>query len=35
MTLEPEDLYLDSHVFDVQFSPVMNVIATGEVEGDV
>jgi len=35
MTLEPEDIYLESHVFDVQFSPVANVVATAEVGGEV
>jgi len=35
MLLEPDDIYLDSHIFDVKFSPFLNVIATGEVGGEI
>lgn len=35
MLLEPEDIYLDSHIFDVKFSPTLNVLATAEVGGEV
>jgi WD40 repeat protein len=32
---EPDDIILDDHIFDAQFSPSANVIATGQITGVV
>jgi len=33
--VEPDDIYLDNHIFDTVFSPVQNAIATAEITGAV
>jgi len=33
--LEPPDIFLDDHIIDLKFSPVANVLALGQVNGDV
>ena len=33
--LEPPDIFLDDHIIDLTFSPVANVLALGQVTGDV
>lgn len=32
---EPPDIYLDEHIMDVKFSPVANVLALGQITGEV
>lgn len=32
---EPPDVYLDEHIMDVKFSPVANVLALGQITGEV
>ena len=32
---EPPDIYLDDHIMDVKFSPNANVLALGQITGDV
>ena len=33
--LEPPDIFLDSHIMDMKFSPTANVLALGQVTGEV
>jgi len=33
--LEPPDIFLDHHIMGMEFSPTANVIALGQVTGDV
>lgn len=33
--LEPPDIFLDDHIIDLNFSPAANVLAVGQVTGDV
>ena len=35
MVLEPSDIILDNHVMDMKFSPTADVIALGQVTGEV
>lgn len=32
---EPQDVFLDSHVMSMQFSPTANVLAVGQITGEV
>ncbi len=32
---EPPDIYLDDHAMDIKFSPVANVLALGQITGEV
>jgi hypothetical protein len=32
---EPPDIYLDDHIMDLKFSPVANVLALGQITGEV
>lgn len=32
---EPPDIYLDDHIMDLKFSPVANVLAVGQITGEV
>lgn len=35
LTHEPPDIYLDEHIMDVKFSPAANVLALGQITGEV
>ena len=35
LSFEPPDIYLDNHIMDLRFSPVANVLALGQVTGEV
>ena len=35
MSFEPPDIYLDEHIMDLKFSPSANVLALGQITGEV